>query len=222
LLDRIKRTKVPGVVAIVDADYDRLRGRQRQDTNVCWTSENDLESMIWASEAFFRATENIKLDLETSRLHRELVSKAAVPIGSLRFLSGQNGWGLDFKQIRFASFIDSARITCDDRACCEEVLNKNPQSDLAVGTLLNEISECRNINGMPWSIVNGHDLCKIAHLCSLRLFRSGSTSSDSIFERMAKNYKITEFLPTTTCAELQQWEASGHGFRVFADDAIES
>src|ERR1700733_3138006 len=55
-----------------------------------------------------------------------------------------------------------------ERACCEEVLRNNLQSGLTAQDLIDEISEVKRQLNDGWRIVSGHDLCRIAAICSLR------------------------------------------------------
>src|ERR1700753_4054776 len=78
LLSRFEDTKIAGAVGIVDADHDRLFNRQRQSKNVCWTSYTDLESMVFASDAYLKTTHG-QSDEDTRLVGRELLLKAACP-----------------------------------------------------------------------------------------------------------------------------------------------
>lgn len=215
LLDRFGQTRIPGTAGLIDADYDRLFGKAKQNARVCWTSHTDLESMILSSEAYIRATNN-GLDEESRREHRRLLLAAAAPLGYLRAISARSRFALDFKALKFSAFIDSARITCDEQACCEEVKRANLQSDLTVRDLLGEIAEMRQQCSDPWLIVNGHDLCRIARICSLRLFRRTFDTPGALFEALAVNYGLADFKTSSTYQELLSWEQQNPGFSVFA------
>ena len=210
-LDRIEKTSVVGTIGIIDADYDRLFGRRTQLRSVFWTAKTDSESMVISSEAYLRATEN-GLSEEVRRGHRGLVLSAAVPLGCLRAASIRNGLALNFKQLKFEAFIDSARITCDERACCEELLRTNLQCRLSPSDLTDKLNEVRSLFEDPWQVVNGHDLCRIAQICSLRLFGRLFATPSSIFERLVANYLSRDFEGCSTYSEIRQWQDSNPGF----------
>lgn len=210
-LDRIEKTTIVGAIGIIDADHDRLFGRRTQMRLVFWTSKTDLESMVISSEAYLRATEN-GLAEGVRRDRRDLVLSAAVPLGCLRAASIRKGLALDFKNLTFEAFIDTAKITCDERACCEELLRTNLQCRLSPPQLMDELNEVRSLFEDPWNVVNGHDLCRIAQICSMRLFSRSFANPSSVFEKLAANYLPRDFEGCSTHSEIRKWQNSNPGF----------
>jgi hypothetical protein len=207
LLEQFNKFSFSGVVGIVDADEDRYLGRARQFANVCWTSKCDLESMVIASDAYLRRPIT-GLSEEERRTHIELLVAAATPVGCIRLLSKKHSWALDFKDIVFGAFIDSARISCEVEACCQEILARNLHASIDKRSLGAMVAEMQSEISDPFIIVNGHDLCKIAHLCTLRMFRRSMQGGSDVFASLVEYYESSDFASTTTYAELLAWQAT--------------
>src|SRR5260370_5803223 len=63
-LDLLEDEGFPGVVAVVDADFDRIRGTTYSLENLCSTDLHDLDLTIFASAAFDRyVVEHADMDL---------------------------------------------------------------------------------------------------------------------------------------------------------------
>jgi hypothetical protein len=167
--------------------------------------------MVISSEAYFRATEN-GLDENVRRDRRDLVLNAAVPLGCLRAASIRKRLALDFKELKFEAFIDSARITCDERACCEELLRTNLQCRLSPSDLMGELNEVKTLIEDPWQVVNGHDLCRIAQICGWRLFSRLFETPSSVFEKLVASYLPRDFEGCSTYLEVRKWQDSNPEF----------
>jgi hypothetical protein len=204
---------VAGCVALIDADQNRYFGRQRQGANVCWTDKADLESTLISSDAFFRILPDSH-DNDTKGLHRELLVEAGLPIGILRAVSAREEYGLDFKNICYGAFINPASITADRRACCEEVVAKNPQTGLSADDLDEEIKYIRRGLVDSWLLLNGHDLCRIANLCSQRIVRRPPSHERAISKSLLVNYTEQDFNGTSTFREIEDWQKQNPGFRM--------
>jgi hypothetical protein len=207
LLEHLKKVHLSGVVGIVDADEDRYLGRGRQAPNICWTSTCDLEAMIVASDAYLRKP-IAGLSEVQRRKHVESLVSAAFPLGCVRILSKKHSWSLNFKDVVFGAFIDTAAIKCDLEACCEEILARNLNATVEKQTLIEMISEMRSAIADPFIVVNGHDLCRIAHLCTLRIFRQNTRGGDDVFNSLVEYYERSDFQQTSTYSELLVWQAN--------------
>src|SRR4051812_9256 len=90
----LERDGYPGALAIVDADFDLLEGTSPASPNILLTDWHDLEIALIVSPAFdsvlaeLASQEKIKNVGERSGGGvREMVFRAAQPIGTLRWLS---------------------------------------------------------------------------------------------------------------------------------------
>jgi hypothetical protein len=215
LIQRFRDTSVPGTLSVIDADLERLFGRARQGPNIIWTSETDMETTVIYSDAYFRVIPNLP-SYDTMKRNRDRLFAACVPVGALRALSQRERWALDFKELSFRSFIDTAAVTCDIEALCEEVLLKNPAHSLSVDELVVQLRGF--IATLPDTklVYQGHDLCRLLKMCNMRLF----SGRDLGFDRVAEKYGAPDFDQTSTCMEIRVWEAGNTPFAVLAVQPI--
>jgi len=209
LFDDLKQKKLPGVAALVDADCDRFWGRGRGHGDVCWTSCTDRETMIISSPAFDSFVADM-FGVDPTDLRSRLM-KTAFPLGCVRVTSRRHGWALDLKSVYVTRFIDANKITCDESACCREVLAKNPASGLSEQELSQAIRSIREKNPKPEDIVSGHDLTEILSLVS------GSSlgcelSYAQIERQLSQRYEPAHFARTSTYAECTAWEGRNPPF----------
>jgi hypothetical protein len=211
LFDDLKQKKLPGVAALVDADCDRLWGRNRGHPDICWTSVTDRELMIIQSQAFAKfVLDNFTVDPDVLRLQ---ILMAAFPLGCLRTMSRRNQWALDFKSIDTSAFIEITKIMCDERACCREVLAKNLISALSDDDLLAAIGTVRARNPSLHDVVCGHDATEILSLVSGPTLAK-TLSHSQIEQQLADRYEPAHFLQTSTFQECAQWELRNTPFLI--------
>jgi hypothetical protein len=70
------------------------------------------------------------------------------------------------------------------------------------------VAELQSELADPLIVINGHDLCKIAHLCALRLFKRNMQGANEVFNWIADCYDVSDFVRTSTYNELIEWEAT--------------
>src|SRR5258708_5051351 len=211
LFDELKQKRLLGVAALIDADCDRPWGRNRGDPDICWTSATDREVMIIQSEAFAKfILDNFTVDPSALRLQ---ILRAALPLGCLRTMSRRNQWALDFKNLQTAAFIETANITCDEQACCREVIAKNPHAAISDDDLLSAIARVRAVKPSPQDVVCGHDATAVLSLVSGPTLAK-PLSCTQIEEQLANYYTAAHFLRTSTFQECTQWELRNTPFLI--------
>lgn len=111
----LETSRVPGVVAILDADCDHLAGTVSTKPNVITTETRDIEGLLIGTSAFEKVLNEHNLPLHISGTStRDLVLRAARTLGYIRWLAFQNNWSLDFKCLSFGAFIDPYKITASN------------------------------------------------------------------------------------------------------------
>jgi hypothetical protein len=106
-LDLLEDDGFPGVVAIIDADFDRLLGKEYQLENLCLTDKHDLDLTIFASSALNRyivehADKNLferEFNSDFSAI-RDRVVNASLPLACCRLVSEYRGLNLYFKDLK--------------------------------------------------------------------------------------------------------------------------
>jgi hypothetical protein len=211
LFDDLKQRKLPGVAALVDSDCDRLWGRNRGHIDICWTSATDREVMIIQSPAFAAfVVDNFAAD---AGVLRAKILGASFPLGCLRTMSRRNQWALDFKRVEVGSFIDPANATCDEGACCREVLARNPNTNLLEADLLNAIGIVRARNPEQQDVVCGHDAVAILSFLSGPSLGKALTI-EKIEQELADRFLPPHFALTSSFTELAQREGRNAPFLI--------
>lgn len=207
----LKERKLPGVAALVDADCDRLWGKNRGHADICWTSATDREVMIIQSPAF-AAFVAANFTVDPGALRARILG-ASFPLGCLRTMSRRKQWALDFKRIGFDSFIEPANGTCDEGACCREVLAWNQNANLLEADLLNAIAIVRARNPEQQDVVCGHDAVGILSFLSGPALGKELTINE-IEQELAEHFGPPHFALTSSFTEITQWEGRNAPFLV--------
>jgi Protein of unknown function (DUF4435) len=170
VLNILKKDKIPGVLAIVDADADHLEGTVSNSPDVITTETRDVEGLLLRSPALEKVLNEHGGTSQFPPLARDLILDAALPLGYLRCVAIRNRWSLDFKILNFGAFVDPAAIKSDVRKTCEEVSLRNPGFGRTADDLLAEISRIADSNHDKWQVAQGHDM--VAILAKAVSFRS--------------------------------------------------
>ncbi|MBA7563088.1 hypothetical protein ES708_04741 [subsurface metagenome] len=121
-IQRLNNSKVPGVLAIVDADFDRIAGLSSSYQNVVMSDHHDVEVMLITSPALeavlqeyaSRGKADRYLHATKSQSLREALFASAHPIGVFRWLSYSQKWSLDFDEMNYKKFLnDNLSVDCD-------------------------------------------------------------------------------------------------------------
>jgi hypothetical protein len=159
--------------------------------------------MIIQSQAFDEfVMDNFTAD--PGELRTQLLT-AAFPLGCIRATSLRQQWALDFKSIELPAFVTAADITCDGRACCREVLTKNPDKTLCHEDLLGAIAAVRARNPTLHDVVCGHDATAILALVSGPALGNALTANE-VEQQLAEYFEPAHFALTSTFQECGEWE----------------
>ncbi|RFP61788.1 MAG: DUF4435 domain-containing protein [Limnothrix sp. CACIAM 69d] len=216
-----------GVVAIVDADFDRLENFVSTSPNLIQTDTHDLETMLLISPALEKVIREfgIRSDDESSRQKmtdfsntiRTKLLDCGIPIGYLRWISLQESLDLTFDGIEFAKFIDGKTLQICLRNLIREVKNKSQAHLLQTEDLQTEIENQRDDSHDPWQVCCGHDLVQILSL-GLRQLASKKNKSevkpDDLERSLRLAYEGVFFYQTQLYTKICLWESNNPTFRV--------
>lgn len=216
-----------GVVAIVDADFDRLENFVSTSPNLIQTDTHDLETMLLISPALEKVIceFGIRSDDESSRQKmtdfsntvRTKLLDCGIPIGYLRWISLQESLNLTFDGIEFAKFIDGKTIQICLKNLIKEVKNKSQAHLLQTEDLQRKIENQRDDSHDPWQVCCGHDLVEILSL-GLRQLASKKNKSevkpDDLERSLRLAYEGVFFYQTQLYTKIRLWESSNPTFRV--------
>lgn len=206
LLSILKTEKMPGVLAIIDADIDHLENRQNRNPNVITTpTTRDIEGLLLQSAAL----ERVLIEHELSpnpwpRPVRSVLLDAAKPLGYLRWIAIQKGWHLNFKRLVFKNFIDRTTRTCRIVDMCEEVITVTSGFALTAEELGAHIENAKDERHDPWHVAQGHDLVSI-----LAELLSGPTrhhTADDLGSDLRLGFSNAEFIRSPLYRLICDWQ----------------
>jgi hypothetical protein len=216
-MEIIRQRAYPGVLAIVDADFDHIENAVLPFNDVAVTDTHDIETMMLSTSAFqkvllrngFGAPGRIQVDAQEFELSAaELLSRllsAGLRIGYLRWASKQNNLKIDFDRIDYARVVDASTLVFREDRLEAEVL----RSSTAEAGNWADIQACANalVNAGddPWQVCNGHDL---AAMLALHLGRiTGSPVTRKTVEGdLNLGYSFDQFRKTRLHGLVTSWE----------------
>lgn len=228
VLTILEQEGLPGILVIVDADFDILEGNCPSSRNLLFTDTHDLETMIIGSPALekvlnaFGSAEKIRqFTLDTGKDMRTLLLEVSLPIGYLRLVSLREGLALTFENIDFSRFIHREKLTFNQQTCLQTVKNKSQRPDITDAQLITGIQQVKNDNHDPWHVCCGHDLVNILSIGLLKAIGTYNTNEvkPDILERSLRlAYEHSHFYKTQLYASIQQWEADNEPFLILAQE----
>lgn len=223
------------MLAVLDADLDRVEGGLRLVPNVIWTDAHDLETTLLGlptlEKLLRQQVEQQRLDEHTSRWGepvRERLFRHGVILGKLRWLKQRERLDeLKFHKPGKASqkgqrlrFSDYHKCTADDwtpsaEQTVQALLNYNSAQHLRARALPAELAALHHDD--PAQLCNGHDLLGLLHALLRYVFKcSAAPDVDTLEHLLAASCERLWLAKTTMWRDIQAWEAEHPGFSVLA------
>lgn len=218
----------PGILAIVDADFDVLEGKFPDSGNVLLTDAHDLETMIMKSPALERVLVEFgsekKIDeifKATKKDVRTLLLECGTTIGYLRWVSLREKLALKFEDLEFTQFIKKDALHIEQLRCIQVVKNKSQRHTIADTQLEAYIQVLRDDTHDPWHICCGHDLVCILST-GLRKIIGTWDPKDVRPENLERIFRLafdrSYFYKTQLYLSIQQWEKANTPFVILASE----
>jgi hypothetical protein len=226
-LQNADKNTLRGLVGIVDSDSDHFLGSTPSHRDVFQTDVTDVDSMVFASSSFVNLVRECVIregDMRSSEAIltlaesvRNKIVAAAFPLGLIRCISARDSLGIKFVDLAYNTFINSLTCICNLDQCIISVLalsRNTAMNDLSLEQLLRaEIQNCAKVN--PWNVVRGHDLSRIAALCSENLLQR-NLSGLEIERSLRLGYDYERFRKTNVYARVSEWAERNIPFVVWA------
>lgn len=224
-IEILENDEFVGALAVVDADFWRLEGREPQSSNIFITETHDLETMILASPAleklvneYCSAKKVERLTQQREKDIRQILLESGQPIGYLRWISQVKGLLLVFEDLRFSRFVDHRTLAVDISKMIEVVKNKSERHDLNETDLQDAIRDVADPNHSAWDVCCGHDLVCILSvgLCSaLGSNQANDVKPEKIEKILRIAYEFAHFCKTQLYRDMREWEMLHQPFQVF-------
>jgi hypothetical protein len=221
VLDILNKSNFDGVLAIVDADFDRLENSVYEVVNLLRTDTHDLETMLIDSSALDKVIAEFGSEEKIAKLQldgRTSLVEAGRSIGYLRWISQCDGLNLTFSDLRFSKFIDDKTLQMNELDLIQEVKNKSQAFSLKTEYLQQRIADEKNKGFNPWQVCCGHDLVEILAFGLRRTIGTMNVDVDSLERSLRLAYEEVYFRKTQLWINIRQWESNHQPFQVLAQD----
>lgn len=212
---------VEGVLAIVDADFDRIRNQLHSSPNILVTEHHDFDLTLLCSLALQKVlgeygSNDKVMHFENNngkQLLDHLLTEASV-IGSLRLVSQYESLNLKFKGCRYSRFVDISTLRVDCTKLVQAIKNNSQNHELDDATL---IEKCKSIlsEGHPvHELCCGHDVTQLLSV-GLRSALGSNNAADVEVGRVEASlrlaYESSFFQESTLKQSIMKWEKVNTG-----------
>lgn len=221
----IHRTRVKGVLGIVDSDFSKIDGELCKEPNIVETDTHDIETLIINSsaleqifDAFVDKSKLEQFEKETGENITEILLTNAQYIGLFVYYSNKNNLYLNFNGIEFSRFIDIKSLSINLEVLIDVVFAKSGKTLRNKEKLLYDLKKMGNNNYDKWHLCRGHDLVEILYIGIKNIFGSHKAKfikdpkdleTDLIFA-----YDSISFAKTNMYRSIRQWELINSPFLI--------
>lgn len=226
VLAELATTRTPGVLALVDADFDRL-SHVVLPANVLWTDTRDVETMLLRSPALDDVMREHgstpKCDRFTAEHGpiREALLRAGQSLGYLRWHAHLVGLPLRFEDLDVSKFLDEG-LAADADAACRVVCARSQLPPPQAAVLRGSARSLEEPWHDPWQVCCGHDLVEILGY-ALRKTLGSRGANDAKADVLEKDLRLAFdrrwFGQTRLCEDIRAWQAANVPYVILTADA---
>ncbi|MBC6478325.1 MAG: DUF4435 domain-containing protein [Hormoscilla sp. GM7CHS1pb] len=235
VLEILEKSSFQGVLAIVDADFDRVgvavcAQRNRLETsphnslNLLRTDSHDLETMLFDSPALDKVIAEFGSPEKIAKFNRDVrtaLLAAGMSVGYLLLVSQCDGLNLTFDGITFSKFVDDRTLQIDELKLIQEVKNKSQALSLKDADLQQRLTNKRSNSHDRWQVCCGHHLVEILSL-GLRKAIGSNKAADvephSLERNLRLAYEERYFRKTGLYLDMITWESNNQPFQVLQNE----
>jgi hypothetical protein len=222
-LDLLEDEAFPGVVGVIDADFDRLLGVVYGLENLCVTDQHDLDLVLFSSSALDRyIAEHADAKLykaecgSDTRTLRLRVMETCKPIAYYRLVSEQRSLNLYFKDLKHEDFVNVNDLTMDANALLASVISRSrTQCTSAFIKKLVAVEAAKGHN--LGQLVSGHDAAAVLGIALRKLLgnrRAPQTWASEIEAGLRLAFDWEAMKGTAIYACLRKWEQENNPYRI--------
>jgi hypothetical protein len=214
VIDILEKDCFAGVLAIVDADFDRFSKQQiDRSSNIILTDTHDLETLIIQSPALEKVLAEFGSEAKIEAFGRDIrkvLLEASLSIGYLRWLSQLDGLNLKFEGIEFKKFIDEKKLNINEIALIKTVRDKSQNFSIKCEDIQQQIQNKKINNIDPWQICCGHDLVQVLSLAlqkTIGTYNANDVRPEMLERSLRLAYEGAYFIETRVYASAIEWES---------------
>jgi Protein of unknown function (DUF4435) len=207
VLGILDESSFQGVVAIVDADFDRLEPSPYHSPNLLRTDTHDLETMLIDSPALDKVIAEFGSEEKIAKFGsvRAALVEAGISIGYLRWISLSDELNLTFNGIKFGKFINEQTLQIDELELIKEVKNKSQALSLDSRDIQQWMTNKKSDNHDRLQVCCGHDLVEILSLGLRKAIGTMKVEVDSLERSLRLAYEEVYFQQTQLYSDLHKW-----------------
>lgn len=228
ILEILEKSNFQGVLAIVDADFDRLKSLVSNSPNLLYTDTHDLETMLIQSPALNKVLAEFGSEEKIAQFKRDVRSallEIAMSIGYVLWISQSDGLELTVNGITFSKFIDEQSLQINELQLIREVKNKSNKSSYFIKKkeedLQQRLISQKSNNHDPWQVCRGHDLVQILSLGlrkALGTNKAADVEPNSLERSLRLAYEEVYFCKTQLYFNIRTWESQNQPFQVLRNN----
>jgi len=224
VLEILEKSSFQGMLAIVDADFDRLENLVYSSPNLLRTDTHDLETMLLNSPAFNTVVAEFGSEEKIAQFNRDVrlaLLETGMSVGYLLWISQCDRLNLTFDGITFSKFVDEQTLQIDELKLIREVKNKSQAFSLKDEDLQQRLVSQKSNNHDPWQVCCGHDLVEILSLGLRKALGSNKAAdleSSSLERNLRLAYEEVYFRDTHLYLNIRTWESKNKPFKVLRNE----
>lgn len=207
------RRKDSKVIGIMDADMDRLKGTVSKGP-IFMTDTRDAEMMLMKCSALedvlWEYAERDALENFTEKYGevRDIILSSSYPLGLLMYISYIRDYGLSFKDLDFAKFINPITLGIDIKNMIEEVMYNSRDPGAGLKAIRAELEKEMDEEHDPWIVCRGHDAVQILLTGFRRIFggyNARNMRCGELAGALRLAYDMKDFVNTSLYKETKEW-----------------
>lgn len=221
ILEILERSEFAGILAIADADFERLSGFIDESPNLFRTDSHDLETMLIASPALDKVLRERGSAEKIANFGREIratLLEIGLWIGIFLHLSQQEGLALRFEDLDVAKFASKQSLEMDVLKLIKNVKDKSQNPALNESEWRQKLQLGRQQISDPWQVCRGHDLASVLAFGLRQAWGTvASLRADDLERELRLAYETDYFRATQLYRAICHWEQENQPFQVWHD-----
>ena len=219
-IQKLDAASFPGVLGIVDSDYDTLTGISIESGNLLTTDAHDLESLLCRSSALDKVLAEYgnrskieQFENETGAYVRTGLLERALIFGRLRWAAVRSHPVIDLGGFRVPQFVDeNTWIATSEESLCT-TLPDSPGDSLELKRRVDELPAAD-----PWYVVHGRDMVEILRIGLRRTLGDirPNVGVKDIGSMLRAAMTPHDLQATQLWTDMRAWEAANHPYMVLA------
>ena len=219
----IDDSREKGVLAMIDADFDRIIDRFPTSRNIVSPDGHDIETMMIRSPAIENVWREYSSKCKLKSFEgdpREAVENIAYQIGCLRLHSLRTDLNLRFNNMKVKEFVDEENFRMDRRSFVTHIKNRSQKHHIDDAGLLEAIEGVQAEGHQADQLSNGKDIVTILSHGFRKAFGTNDASEvlvTKIQATLRSGYHSSDFEKSKLYSDIRRWESQSGSFRILKE-----